>query len=168
MGDCMKKNNYQKIGKFTINLLEIYIPFCTFIVMFVVFVLQIFYRYILNNPLTWTYEVTVLSFLWTTLLSACYVRRLNSHICFDLAYQNRTPKGKIIFRLMGNGLITIGCIISFSPTYKYLLDIHIERTPVLRIPFSIAFFPVIIFFILIFGHSVYDITIDIIKFKKEE
>lgn len=164
----MKKNQLKTIGTFILNLLEIYIPFCAFIVMFSVFVLQIFYRYILNNPLTWTYEVTVLGFLWTTLLGACYVKRLHSHISFDLVYYNRTPKGKMIFRLIGNGLVVIGCIISLFPTYKYLLDMHIERTPVIRIPFSVAFLPVIIFFILIFSHSIYDIIIDIAKFKNEE
>ena len=135
--------------------------------MFLVFVLQIFYRYVLNNPLTWTYEVTVLGFLWTTLLGARYVKRIHSHICFDIAYQNRSEKGKMIFRLMGNSLVIIGCLIGIFPTYQYLFDMHIEKTPCLRIPLSIGFLPAFVFIILIMGHSIYDIVLDVAKFKKE-
>ena len=120
----------KKFGIFILNLLEIYIPISTFIIMFSVFILQIFYRYILNNPLSWTYEVTVLGFLWTTLLGACYVRRIHSHICFDMAYQNRSEKVKIVFRLTGNTLVIIGCLIGVFPTYQYLLDMSIEKTAV--------------------------------------
>jgi len=156
----------KKFGLFILNLLEIYIPLSTFIIMFLTFILQIFYRYVLNNPLTWTYEVTVIGFLWTTLLGACYVKKIHSHICFDIAYQNRSEKGKMIFRLMGNSLVIIGCIIGIFPTYQYLLDMSIEKTPVLRIPFSIGFLPVLIFIILIADHSIYDIVLDIAKFKK--
>lgn len=157
----------KKYGIFILNLLEIYIPLSTFIIMFSVFILQIFYRYVLNNPLSWTYEVTVLGFLWTTLLGACYVRRIHSHICFDMAYQNRSEKVKIIFRLMGNSLVIIGCLIGIFPTYQYLLDMSIEKTPVLRIPLSVGFLPAFVFIILITGYSIYDIVIDVVKFMKE-
>ena len=156
----------KKFSLFILNLLEIYIPILTFLIMFLVFVLQVFYRYVLNNPLTWTYEITVLGFLWTTLLGACYIKRFHDHVCFDIAYQNRSEKGKIIFRLIGNTLVIIGCLIGIFPTYQYLLDMSIEKTPVLRIPFSIGFLPVLIFIILIAGHSIYDIVLDIAKFKK--
>jgi len=157
----------KKLGRFVLNLLEIYIPLCTFLIMFSVFVLQIFYRYVLNSPLIWVYEATVLGFVWTTLLGACYVRRIHGHVCFDIAYQNRSEKGKIIFRLMGNALVIIGCLIGIFPTYQYLLDMSIEKTPVLRIPFSIGFLPALVFIILIAGHSIYDIVLDVAKFKKK-
>jgi len=134
--------------------------------MFLVFILQIFYRYILNNPLSWTYEVTVLGFLWTTLLGACYVRRIHSHICFDMAYQNRSEKVKIIFRLTGNTIVIIGCLIGVFPTYQYLLDMSIEKTAVLRIPLSFGFLPAFVFIILITGYSIYDVVLDVVKFKK--
>ena len=157
----------KKLGRFILNLLEIYIPLCTFLIMFSVFVLQIFYRYVLNNPLIWVYEATVLGFVWTTLLGACYVRRIHGHVCFDITYQNRSEKGKIIFRHMGNALVVIGCLIGIFPTYQYLLDMSIEKTPVLRIPFSIGFLPALVFIILIAGHSIYDIVLDVAKFKKK-
>jgi len=136
--------------------------------MFSVFILQIFYRYILNNPLSWTYEVTVLGFLWTTLLGACYVRRIHSHICFDMAYQNRSEKVKIVFRLTGNTLVIIGCLIGVFPTYQYLLDMSIEKTAVLRIPLSFGFLPAFVFIILITGYSIYDVVLDVVKFTKGE
>lgn len=151
----------KRIGQFVLDTLEIYLPVIAFIIMFFVFLLQIFYRYILNNPLTWPYEIKVAGYLWTTMLGACYVRRLGTHVSFDMAYQNRSPLGKKIFRIISNSLVLAACIIALNPTYQYLQYMQIEKTTVLRIPFSYVFSPVLVFIILIAGHSLYDIIVDL-------
>ena len=54
------------------DLVEIYVPVASFVIMFVVFIAQIFSRYILRAPLAWAYEVTVSCYLWLVVLGACY------------------------------------------------------------------------------------------------
>ena len=80
-----------KIGQFILDLFEIYIPAVAFSVMFIVFILQIFFRYFLNNPLTWPYEITIFGFIWTAILGACYARRLGIHVVFGIIYDTLNP-----------------------------------------------------------------------------
>ena len=42
-------------------------------IMFVAFLLQIVFRYVLNRPIGWTEEVTVLCWVWVVLLGAAFV-----------------------------------------------------------------------------------------------
>src|SRR6516225_981028 len=55
--------------------------------MFVSFLLQIFFRYILNQPLGWTEEVTVLCWLWVVLWGASFVLDDVEEVRFDIVYQ---------------------------------------------------------------------------------
>lgn len=151
----------KKIGSIFLDILEIYIPSLTFIMMFVAFILQIFFRYVLRNPLIWAFELTLIGFIWTTMLGACYTRRHNSHVSFSLLYDRVTPEKKRIFRLIGNAFIASAFIIAIYPSYDYIMFMGYRRTPVLRIPFHIIYFPYIIFLILVTGRSLYDIVKDI-------
>ena len=41
--------------------------------MFASFIIQIFFRYVLNNPVGWTEEVIVTTWLWTVLWGAAFI-----------------------------------------------------------------------------------------------
>ncbi len=157
-----------KIGKFILDLFEIYIPSIAFSVMFVVFILQIFFRYFLNNPLTWPYEVTIFGFIWTAILGACYARRLGIHVVFGIIYDMLNSFWQLIFRLSANTLVFASFIIAFYPTYQYISFMSFQKSTVLRIPFSVAFAPYMVFTILILGHTTYDLVIDLKKLFKRE
>ena len=55
-------------------------------IMFVSFLLQIAFRYLLNQPLGWTEEVTVLCWLWVVLWCAAFVLSDHDEIRFDIVY----------------------------------------------------------------------------------
>ena len=42
-------------------------------IMFACFIIQIFFRYVLNNPVGWTEEVIVTTWLWTVLWGAAFI-----------------------------------------------------------------------------------------------
>src|SRR5947209_15403626 len=54
--------------------------------MFVSFLLQIAFRYLLNRPLGWTEEVTVLCWLWVVLWGASFVLDDAEEVRFDIVY----------------------------------------------------------------------------------
>ena len=54
--------------------------------MFVSFLLQIVFRYVLNRPLGWTEEVTVLCWVWVVLWGASFVLDDEEEIRFDIVY----------------------------------------------------------------------------------
>ncbi|MEO6929421.1 MAG: TRAP transporter small permease subunit, partial [Casimicrobiaceae bacterium] len=54
--------------------------------MFLSFLLQIAFRYVLNQPLGWTEEVTVLCWVWVVLWCAAFVVSDREEIRFDIVY----------------------------------------------------------------------------------
>ena len=55
-------------------------------VMFLAFVAQIAFRYLLNFPIGWTSELTVIMWLWMVLWGAAFVVTAAEEIRFDLIY----------------------------------------------------------------------------------
>ncbi len=163
-----KRSPGKKIGQFFLDLFEVYISSAAFIVLFGVFVLQVFFRYVLNDPLTWPYEVTVFAFIWTTTLGAAYALRRRSHVVFSLVYDRLSPRWQLIFRLAGNFLVMAAFIISIVPTYLYLDFQKINKSTVLRIPFTIGFGPYMAFLLLIIGRMAYALVVDIRKLLRGE
>jgi TRAP-type C4-dicarboxylate transport system permease small subunit len=135
----------RKIGKFLVDLVEIYIPCLSFTVMFISFIIQIFTRYVLNNPLVWTYELTIFGFIWTALLGALYAKRKASHVKFTLLYDMYSPRTQVWIRLIGNGLILVAFVVGFWPALDYVLFMGFKKSTILKIPYDVAFFPFVIF-----------------------
>jgi TRAP-type C4-dicarboxylate transport system permease small subunit len=158
----------KKTATFLFDVMELYIPLLSFSVMFVVFIVSIFFRYFLNNPLTWPYEITIFGFIWTAVLGATYTRRHHAHVKFTLTYDRASPRGKALIRIAGNGMIALFFAISLYPTYDYIQFKAFQRSTVLGIPFNIAFGPYLFFLVLIIGHCIYDIVIDAKKLSKGE
>ena len=164
----VKQTPWAKIGQFFIDIPEKYVSSIAFTTLFVVFVLQIFFRYVLNRPLIWPYEVSIFAFIWTAVLGACYAKRHNVHVVFSLVYDKMNPLGQLIFRLIGNSLIMIAFVIALYPTYDYIRFMRVERSVRLKITFDIAFGPYLIFMVLIIGRMAVDVVRDIRKLAKGE
>jgi len=56
--------------------------------MFACFILQIFFRYVLNNPVGWSEEVIITTWLWTVLWGAAFILDESEEIRFDIIYSN--------------------------------------------------------------------------------
>ncbi len=166
--DYRGKSIPHKILLILLDTFEIFIPVIAFSVMFIVFVIQIFFRYFLDNPLTWPYELSVFGFIWTAILGGCFARRMGVHVVFGLVYDSLNDFWKLIFRLLANGIVFAGFVISFYPTYQYVKFMSFQKSTVLRIPFDIAFSPYIVFMVLILGHTGYDLVMDVKKLIKGE
>ena len=54
--------------------------------MFAAFMLQIVFRYLLNLPIGWTNEISVILWIWLVLWGAAFVVREEEEIRFDLFY----------------------------------------------------------------------------------
>lgn len=162
-----KMKLWKRIGSFILNFFEIYLSSTVFFLLFVVFLLQIFYRYFLV-PLTWPLEFTLMAFVWVTLLGACFAQRDYSHVKFALIYDSKNPKTQTWMRVIGNALVFIAFSIALYPSYRYVIFMSFKKSNVLKIPMSVAFSPFIIFLIIIIGRLGYDLYIDIKKLLRGE
>ena len=62
--------------------------------MFAAFILQIAFRYLLNLPIGWTNEISVVLWLWLVLFGAAFVLREEEEIRFDLIYAAVGPRAR--------------------------------------------------------------------------
>jgi TRAP-type C4-dicarboxylate transport system permease small subunit len=159
----------KRIGAIVLDVIEIYIPVASFIVMLFAFLLEIFYRYVLDNPLTWPFEVTTITFLWTVLFGAIYARRTNEHIVFSLLFDIMPLKVQEVFRFLGNSIIFTAFGIGLYPAYNYIQFMKTQTSPALGVPFNVIYFPYLIFSVCIMGYSLRDLICafkQIISFRK--
>ncbi len=158
----------KKVGAFLRNCVELYIPICAFLIMFVVFVVQIFARYILNSPLPWAYEVTVMCYLWLVILGACFAYRDRSHVTFTLVYDKLGVKGKAICALLGNLLMLVAFIAMFLPSVDVIFKMKMQVTSVFKIGLNIVYFPFIPFMIIMICYFLYDIFVEVMALLGKE
>ena len=78
---------WKKCFQAVMDFIEIYMPMCWFILLFVAFILQIISRYIFNNPLVWPYELAQISYVWIITLGCCYAQRTDDNIVFSVIYE---------------------------------------------------------------------------------
>src|SRR5665648_429333 len=97
----------KKAAHWFTDFIEVYLPIAVFVVLFVVFLINVFFRYIVHNPQNWTFEFSVNSFLVVGLLGACTAYRKEDHVVFDLLYTRINEKSKNIFRMISYVLVII-------------------------------------------------------------
>ncbi|WP_199616995.1 TRAP transporter small permease [Paenibacillus alkalitolerans] len=158
----------RRLGKFLLDLFEIYIPAVTFVIMFLAFILQIVTRYFFNNPLSWPYEVSVIAFVWTVVLGACYARRRKEMVEFAVVFDMFPKKVRYMLNIFGNVIVAVGLAAALYPVYDYIQFLKIEKSTILRVPFNIAFFPFFIMMLLMIGHSLRDIADSLCQLRKGE
>jgi C4-dicarboxylate transporter DctQ subunit len=157
-----------RIGKVLLDVVELYIPMAVFVMMFVLFIVNIFFRYVLNSPLTWPFELIVSGFVWLAILSATYVRRVGGHVKFTMTYERMSPLMQTVVRIIVN-LIIGGLFITITPaTLDWVDFMAFKPTASLRIPFSYVYLPTVPFLILVAAHCIYDVVMDIRHLVKHD
>ncbi|MBJ3786115.1 TRAP transporter small permease [Devosia sediminis] len=100
---------------------------------FLGFIVQIFFRYVVNRPILWTEEVTMIAFVWTVFWAAAFMVNIREHVTFDVVYEVMSPKMKRISAIFSM-IVLIGCFLLLIPaTWDYLEFLLRKRSPVLRI-----------------------------------
>jgi len=107
--------------------------------MFVVFILQILFRYVFGLPVLWTVEWVTIAWLWGILFSFTFVIRSGDMIRLDIIY-NAVPRGWRRAMDIFTGLTTAGVFAYTLPhAWDYVTFMEIERTAAFRWPFDLVF-----------------------------
>jgi TRAP-type C4-dicarboxylate transport system permease small subunit len=151
----------KKVLLFIRNLLELYIPVASFLIMFMIFIVQVFFRYVIRHPLTWSMEVTVIGFIWTVIFGACYTMRRRSHVKFTMIYDRLKPRPAAILRMLGNLILVIAFSSLVYASIKYSFFVGFQKTPVFRIPFTYMYLPFVYFLCSFIIYTITEIIEDI-------
>ena len=107
--------------------------------MFLTFVLQIFSRYVMNEPFGWTLEVCLTLWVWLVFWGCAFVVRHDEHVAFDMLYRAVRPGTRRILALLGSAAIVLGLAASFYPTWDWIDFLKIKKSAILRIPMRTVF-----------------------------
>jgi len=145
------------------DIVEFYLPAAAFLCMFIAFILGVFARYVMRNPIRWTYEVSQICFVWTGILGACYAQRYEDHIVFGMIYDGLTAMRKNIVRIVSHVMVLV-LVIAIGPSIKYLLDLR-AITSVLEIPRAFVFAPYAVLLVITIIRYGYRLVLDVKALK---
>ena len=113
--------------------------------MFAAFILQIVFRYLLNLPIGWTNEISVVLWIWLVLWGAAFVLTEEEEIRFDLFYASARARTRG-YMLLASGISIVALYtFSFPAIYDYVTFMKVEKTAYLKIRFDWLFSIYLIF-----------------------
>lgn len=128
-----------------------------FAVMFIAFLIQVFSRYVLNDPVAWSMEVALLAYLWIIFIAGATIVRIEDHISFDTIYQSVKPKSKRILTLITSAVILLAFLFALPANYDFVTFMAIDTTSILAIRFDIVFSCFLIFMAAVILRMIYKI-----------
>jgi len=119
--------------------------------MFGTFIVQIFFRYVLNNPLGWSEEVIVTTWLWTVLWGAAFILGESEEIRFDIIYSNISENTRRVFTAITGIALIFFYGISLPASFNYVSFMKVERSAYLHVPINWMYSVYIIFALACIG-----------------
>ena len=104
--------------------------------MFFSFLLQIFFRYVLNWPTGWTNELSAILWIWIVLWGAAFVLTEQEEMRFDLIYASVGPRTRgVMFFVFAASLVFLYAF-SLPAVWDYVTFMKVEKSAYLKIPFD--------------------------------
>jgi len=116
-------------------------------VMFFAFLLQIFFRYVMNWPTGWTNELSAILWIWMVLWGAAFVLTEQEEMRFDLIYASVGPRVRSAMFLVSATSLIFLYAISFPAVFDYVTFMKVESTAYLKLRFDWVFSIYVIFVI---------------------
>ena len=114
-------------------------------VMFVAFMFQIVFRYLLGWPTGWAFELIIITWLWVVLWGAAFTVRERDEIRFDIVYGMFPPRLRRAAAVL-SGLCVIGLYgVSLPAVTDYVMFMKVEKSAYLGIRIDFLYSAYIIF-----------------------
>src|SRR3954465_2333322 len=94
--------------------------------MFATFIIQIFFRYMLNKPIGWSEEVIITTWLWTVLWGAAFILRESDEIRFDIVYSQVSERTRRVFTVLSGVALVALYSVSLPAAYSYVSFMKVE------------------------------------------
>ena len=124
-------------------------------VMFFAFLLQIFFRYVMNWPTGWTNELSAILWIWMVLWGAAFVLTEQEEMRFDLIYASVGSRVRSAMFLVCAASLVFLYAISFPAVYDYVSFMKVEKTAYLKLRFDWVFSIYVIFVVAIIARYIW-------------
>jgi C4-dicarboxylate transporter DctQ subunit len=105
-------------------------------VMFGVFIIQIVFRYVINLPIGWTQELSVIMWVWMVLFGTAFVVRDYEEIRFDILYGTVSERTRRVMVVVCALAVVILFGVSLPAVLDYIGFMKVEKTAYLKIRFD--------------------------------
>lgn len=139
----------------------IYVNAVVLLIMFLLLIVQVFYRRWLNDPLTWSEELALLTMVWITFVGAYQCTAEDSHLKMSFLEDLLPDKLSIILKIFTKIIIIIFLIIAAIYGIP-LLEMSASRTlPITKlsmlVPYLIIWGSVLLMFIEMFMQMIIEV-----------
>jgi C4-dicarboxylate transporter DctQ subunit len=108
-------------------------------VMFLAFIVQIVFRYFFNFPVGWTSELSVVAWLYLTLIGSAFWLKEHEEVRFDLISARLGPRGRRVLGLV----VAVAAVVLFGmampATWKYVTFMKVESSSYLKIRLDLLY-----------------------------
>lgn len=108
-------------------------------VMLVVTWAHVFYRYVLNDSLTWSEELLKILIVWFCLLSASFISVRREHVGIVIFKQLFPKKLERLSDLFVSFLMFSGSVVMCYIGWRLAENAGMRKTPALRVPFAYVY-----------------------------
>ncbi|MCR4264888.1 TRAP transporter small permease [Nitratireductor sp. ZSWI3] len=123
--------------------------------MFLAFLLQVLFRYVLNLPVGWTNELSSMLWIWLVLFGAAFVVREEEEIRFDLLYISAEPRLRRIMFLLSAVVLLFLYGYSFPAVVDYVTFMKVEKSSYLKLRFDWVFSIYIVFVLAVIARYIW-------------
>ena len=123
------------------------------LIIFIMFV-QVLFRYVFNQSLSWSEELARFIFVWLTFLGAAVCVKERIHIGVEFLTERLTGKMKIYFELFQTALMTLFNIILSVIGFCWVWEVSGTLSPAMSLPLNIVLYaalPVASLLSMVFG-----------------
>jgi TRAP-type C4-dicarboxylate transport system permease small subunit len=158
----------RKLANFIFDIFEVYLAVIIFAALILNIFLEVFFRYVLNNPSPQLFELSIYCFVWVIYLGGALATRYNQHVRFDLIYRALPEKGRrmldIAFNLLTNGVL----LVLLYPAIRYTIQVYPIKASALRVPWTFLLMVFPIFVTLVIIHNFTAIVKDVLRLAGRE
>lgn len=84
------------------------------------FLVQVFTRYVLDDPASWTLEVCSIAYVWIVFFASALIVDQRQHITFDMLYKSVNPRRRRVFAIVSTAVILVMFAIGLPGTIDYI------------------------------------------------
>jgi TRAP-type C4-dicarboxylate transport system permease small subunit len=127
--------------------------------MFLAFLLQIFMRYVVNQPLPWTSEASVVFYIWVVFWGGAFLLSSRDHVAFSMVFDAVSLPRRRLFAIIFTLAIGAAFLSSLPAVIDYVTFMKIDSTPVTRIRFDYVYSIFVVFALAIVVRSIWALIV---------
>lgn len=117
---------------------EAWLGAVAFVVMFGAISLQVFYRYVLGDPLIWSFELSIFCYIYVIYLGSVMALRGNTHIRFSMLEAALPPRARLLTSAIMRAVVAAAFMALIPSSIGYIRLVGGVRSSSLDMPWGVV------------------------------